>query len=351
MSSPEIRIAGRSIGPNHPPYIIAELSGNHNGDLNRALQMMELAKTAGADAIKLQTYTADTITIDHDAPEFRIKGGLWDGRTLYELYQEAHTPWEWHATLFEKGRELDIPVFSSPFDKTAVSFLEELQAPAYKVASFELVDLPLIQKIARTGKPMILSTGLANLEEITEALETARTENCDEIAILHCISSYPAPLAEANLKTVADLTKRFNVPSGLSDHTMGTLSATTAIACGASIIEKHFTDDRSIKGPDSAFSAEPSELAQLCRDCKTVWESLGTANYDLKPSERGNLAFRRSLYVVADIKKGERFSSENTRSIRPNSGLPPKHMNDILGKRAGQDILRGTPLSWSLITD
>jgi pseudaminic acid synthase len=351
MPSPEIKIAGRPIGTNHPPYIIAELSGNHNGDLNRALRMMELAKAAGADAIKLQTYTADTITIDHDAPEFCIQGGLWNGRTLYELYQEAHTPWEWQATLFKKGKDLGIPVFSSPFDATAVSFLEELHTPAYKIASFELVDLPLIRKIAETGKPVILSTGLADLEEITEALETARSGNSTEVAILHCISSYPAPAEEANLKTVSDLASRFNIPVGLSDHTLGTLSATTAIACGASIIEKHFTDDRSIKGPDSAFSTEPSELAQLVRDCKTVWESLGNVNYDLKPSERANLVFRRSLYVVSNIKKGELFSQDNIRSIRPNSGLPPKHMDAIIGKRAGQNIPFGTPLSWSLIDE
>jgi len=351
MKSPEIQIAGRNIGSGHPPYVIAELSGNHNGDLERALRMMELAKNAGADAVKLQTYTADTITIDHDAPEFKIRGGLWDGRTLYDLYQEAHTPWEWQSTLFEKGRELDIPVFSSPFDETAVSFLEKLQAPAYKVASFELVDLPLIERIAQTGKPMILSTGLANLEEIAAAVETATANNSGQTAILHCISSYPAPPEEANLKTVIDLAQRFNIPVGLSDHTMGSLSAITAVACGASIIEKHFTDDRSVKGPDSAFSAEPSELEQLIRDCKIAWESLGSVDYDLKPSEKANIAFRRSLYVVADIKKGETFTKINIRSIRPNPGLPPKHLNEILGKRASRDIARGTPLSWPLITD
>jgi pseudaminic acid synthase len=346
---PEITIAGRRIGPGHPPYVIAEMSGNHNGDIKRAFALLEAAKKAGADAVKLQTYTADTITIDHDGPGFRIEGGLWNGRTLYELYQEAHTPWDWHPQLFAKARELGIAIFSSPFDSTAIEFLEKLEAPAFKIASFEIVDLPLIQRAAKTGKPLIISTGIASLGEIAEAVEAARAAGGREIALLHCTSGYPTPPEESNLRTLPHLAEAFGVVAGLSDHTPGTAVPVAAVALGAALIEKHFTLRRADGGPDAAFSLEPEELAELVANCRTAWSALGKINYELEASEKGNKTFRRSLYVVQDIPAGGRLTAENVRSIRPGYGLPPKHLPDVLGKRAGRAIARGTPLNWSLL--
>ena len=346
---PEITIAGRRIGPGHPPYVIAEMSGNHKGDINRALALLEAAKKTGADAVKLQTYTADTITIDHNGPGFRIEGGLWNGRTLYELYQEAHTPWDWHPQLFAKGRELGITVFSSPFDPTAIDLLEKLDAPAFKIASFEVVDLPLIRRAARTGRPLIISTGIASLGEIAEAVEAARAAGCREIALLHCTSGYPTPPEDSNLRTIAHLADAFDVVAGLSDHTLGIAVPVAAITLGANLIEKHFTLRRADKGPDYAFSLEPEELTELVANCRTAWTALGKVNYELEASEKGNKIFRRSLYAVQDIPAGGPLTAENVRSIRPGYGLPPKHLPDVLGRRAARAIARGTPLAWSLI--
>ena len=346
-----ITIAGRKIGPNFPPYIIAELSANHNGDINRAFTIMEEAKKAGADAIKLQTYTHDTLTIDCDKDDFQIHGGLWDGQTLYELYKGAHMPWEWHELLFAKAKELDITIFSSPFDFTAVDLLENLNAPAYKIASFELVDLPLIARVAKTGKPMIMSTGMANKEEIQEAVDCARSNGCEELIVLHCVSGYPAPAEQYNLRTIADISERFNVLSGLSDHTIDNATAVASVVLGACLIEKHVTMDRSGGGADDSFSLEPKELAQLCKDSKTAWQALGKVNYDRTEAEKGNVKFRRSLYVVKDVKKGETFTAENIRSIRPGFGLAPKHYETVLGAVASQEIKQGTALSQDLIAD
>lgn len=340
----EISINGRKIGPNHPPYIIAELSANHNGDINRAFQIMEEAKKAGADAIKLQTYTHETITMDCDSEEFQIHGGLWDGQTLYELYKGAHMPWEWHEPLFEKAQELGITIFSSPFDFSAVELLEELDAPAYKIASFEVVDLPLIKRVAQTGKPMIISTGMANQEEIAEAIKTAKDSGCQELVVLHCVSGYPAPADQYNLRTIADIAERFDVLSGLSDHTIDNATAVTSIALGACLIEKHVTMDRNGGGADDSFSLEPLELQALCQDTKTAWQALGKVNYERTEAEKGNVKFRRSLYVVKDVAEGEVFTPENVRSIRPGFGLAPKFYDEVIGSAAKQDIPRGTAL-------
>jgi N-acetylneuraminate synthase len=347
--SASIEIAGRAVGQDHEPYVICELSGNHNGSLDRALQLLEAAAATGADAIKIQTYTPDTITIDHDSADFRIEGGLWDGRRLYELYEEAHTPFEWHEQLFRRARELGVTLFSTPFDETAVDLLEELGAPAYKIASFEAIDLPLIARVGRTGKPMIVSTGMANLDEIGEAVRAARENGCEQIALLHCVSSYPAPDEQSNVRTVPDLADRFGVVSGLSDHTFGSAVAVASIALGGCIVEKHFTLRRADGGPDSAFSLEPDEFRTLVEDCKRAWRALGKATYDLQGCEKGSVVFRRSLYVVRDIAAGEQLTLENVRSIRPGYGLPPKHLPDVVGRTAARDLKRGERLGWDAL--
>jgi pseudaminic acid synthase len=347
MYAPEISIAGRKIGPTHPPYVICELSANHNGSLERALTMVNAAAATGADAIKIQTYTPHTLTIDADKPEFKIKGGPWDGRTLYNLYREAYTPYEWHATLFDRARELGVTMFSTPFDDTAVELLAGLDAPAYKIASFEVVDLPLIARVAQEGKPMIISTGMAGLGEIESAVTTARQHGADGLALLHCTSAYPAPIGEANVRAVPHLAATFGVVGGLSDHTAGTAAAVAAVALGASIVEKHFTLARADGGPDSAFSLEPNEFKQLVQDCKSAWTALGKVDYSRPEAEKGNFIFRRSLYVVQPIAKGEPLTRANVRSIRPGLGLAPKHLPVVLGRRAARDLPRGEALSWN----
>lgn len=347
--NPTVTIAGRKIGRDHEPYVICELSGNHNGSLARALQLLDAAAATGADAVKIQTYTADTLTIDHDGPDFRIEGGLWDGRTLYDLYQEAHTPYEWHSALFARARELGVTLFSSPFDETAVDLLDELGAPAYKIASFEAIDLPLIAYTANRGKPMIVSTGMANLGEINDAVRTARENGCEELILLHCVSSYPAPDEDSNIRTVPHLGEAFGVVSGLSDHTHGSAVAVASIALGGSVIEKHFTLDRTEGGPDAAFSLEPGEFQALTTDCKRAWRSLGRVNYDRCKSEEGSLVFRRSLYVVRDVAAGEQITPDVVRSIRPGYGLAPKHIGKVLGRPARYDLPRGTALQWDMI--
>lgn len=341
---PSITIAGRRIASDEPPYIIAELSANHNGRFETALQIIDEAKKAGADAIKLQTYTADTITLDSDTEQFQIHGGLWDGKTLYQLYQEAHMPWDWHKPLFEHARRRGITIFSSPFDNTAVDLLEDLNAPAYKIASFEAVDLPLIRYVASTGKPMIISTGMADAQEIQEAIEAAREGGCRELAILHCVSGYPAPAADYNLRTMLDMKERFGLATGLSDHTLDNTTAIASVALGASIIEKHFTLDRSGGGPDDSFSLEPTELAALCRDSKTAWAALGKVDYGRKSSEQGNAQFRRSLYFVKDLKAGEVITADAVRSVRPGFGVAPKELGRLLGTVLDRDVSACTPV-------
>lgn len=343
-NKPNIIINGRRIAADAPPYIIAELSANHNGKLETALKIVEEAKKAGADAIKLQTYTADTITLNSDAEDFQIRGGLWDGKTLYQLYQEAHMPWEWHKPLFDHAHKLGITIFSSPFDSTAVDLLEDLNAPAYKIASFEAVDLPLIKYVASTGKPMIISTGMANAEEIAEAIDAAREGGCKELAILHCVSGYPAPAEDYNLRTISDMIQRFGLVTGLSDHTLDNTTAITSVALGASIIEKHFTLNRNGGGPDDSFSLEPAELTALCRDSKTAWAALGQVDYGRKSSEQGNAKFRRSLYFVKDMKVGEIITADAIRSVRPGFGMAPKFFEKVIGKKIVVDIRRNTPV-------
>ena len=348
---PAFQINGRPIGAAHPPYIIAEMSANHNGSLQTAFNIIEQAKAAGADAVKIQTYTADTITLRSNAPEFQIKGGLWDGQTLHGLYQKAHLPWEWHKPLFDFAREQGITIFSSPFDFTAVDLLESLNAPAYKIASFEAVDLSLIRYVAQTGKPMIVSTGMADAEEIAEAVDAARSAGCRELALLHCVSGYPAPAADYNLRTLPDMAQRFRLPAGLSDHTLDNTTAVAAVALGACIIEKHFTLDRNGGGPDDSFSLEPDGLAALCRDSRTAWQALGAVDYGLKSSEQGNIKFRRSLYFVRDMPAGETIDAGAIRSVRPGYGLAPKHFDALLGKTLKRAVSACTPVSWDDFAD
>ncbi|MCC4858731.1 pseudaminic acid synthase [Vibrio lentus] len=341
-----MKITDREIGRGHKPYIIAEMSGNHNGDITRAIELIKAAKDAGADAVKLQTYTADTITINHDSEEFMIRGGLWDGAKLFDLYEQAHTPWEWHKILFDEAEKLGITIFSSPFDHTAVDFLESLNAPAYKIASFELIDLPLIRKVAETGKPMIMSTGNANLAEIEEAVAAAKGAGALNIVLLHCTSGYPTPASQANISTMAVMRDAFGVEVGLSDHTMDIGVSVAAVALGACVIEKHFTLARADGGPDSAFSLEKEELKSLVTNCTMAFEAIGAPNFVSTEAELQTKCHRRSLYVVKDIKKGEVFTEEHVRSIRPGNGILPKYLDDVLGSKATQDLRFGTPLDF-----
>jgi len=339
-----IAINGREIGNSFSPYIIAEMSANHNGDINNAYKIIDMAKSSGADCIKLQTYTPDTLTIDSELPDFKLTEGLWAGQSLYELYKGAFTPWEWHKPLFDYAKKVGITIFSSPFDNTAVDLLEDLDTPAYKIASFEVVDLPLIKYVAQTGKPMIISTGMADAQEIQEAIEAAREGGCRELAILHCVSGYPAPAADYNLRTLVDMQKKFGLVTGLSDHTLDNTTAITSVALGVSIIEKHVTLDRNGGGPDDSFSLESTELKQLCVGAKTAWEALGSVDYGRKSSEQANVKFRRSLYFVKDIKEGEIITKDHIKSIRPGYGLAPKYIEEILGKRMTVAVSRGTPV-------
>lgn len=342
--SPSISILKRRIGTKYPPYVIAEMSANHNGDINNAYKIIDMAKHSGADAVKLQTYKPNTITLDMKTPEFMIEGGLWDGQSLYELYQNAYMPWDWHKPLFDYAKKLDLTIFSSPFDNTAVDLLEDLNAPAYKIASFEAIDLPLIKYTASTGKPMIISTGMADVDEIQEAIDAAREGGCKELAILHCVSGYPAPAEDYNLKTITDMRQRFGLVTGLSDHTLDNTTAISSVVLGASIIEKHVTLDRTGGGPDDSFSLEETELKALCHGAKTAWQALGQVDYGRKSSEQGNVKFRRSLYCVKDINAGEIITVDHVRSIRPGFGLLPKYLQDIIGRRAKVRISRGTPM-------
>lgn len=345
----QIEISGRPIGLDYPPYVIAELSANHNGKFDTAIRIIEEAKKAGADAVKLQTYKPDTITLNCDSEDFKIRGGLWDGRTLYDLYEEAHMPWDWHKPLFDHARKLGITIFSSPFDNTAIDMLEDLNVPAYKIASFEAVDLPLIKYAASTGKPMIISTGMADAEEIAEAIEAALEGGCKELAILHCVSGYPAPPEDYNLRTIPEMIERFCLVTGLSDHTLDNTTAIASVALGASIIEKHFTLDRSGGGPDDSFSLEPAELAALCQGAKTAWSALGRVDYGRKSSEQGNVKFRRSLYFVKDMKVGDVITQDCVRSVRPGLGLAPRYLDDVVGTTAKSDLEYGQAVTWDLL--
>ena len=346
-----ISISGRKIGVDFPPYVIAEISGNHNGDLARALRLVEIAAESGADAVKLQTYTADTLTIDHDGPDFQIHGGLWDGYNLHQLYDWAHTPWDWHEALFAYGRELGITVFSTPYDKSAVDFLDGLGVPAYKIASFEIVDLALLEYVASKKKPVIVSTGMASFQEIAEAVDVVRHGGCKEIALLYCVSGYPTPVEEASIQTLCDLAESFDVVIGLSDHTLGVHVPVAAVALGAAVIEKHITIARADGGPDAAFSLEPSELLSLCEGVRIAWSAKGDGGYERAASEAANVMFRRSLYVVEDIEVGGTLTEDNIRSIRPGFGLAPKYFAEVLGSKANQSLKRGTPLELAFIAD
>lgn len=342
-------IAGRPIGEKQPPYVVAELSGNHNGSIERAFALIKMAKECGADAVKIQTYTADTLTIDCALPDFQIKGGLWDGRSLYDLYREAQTPWEWHEALFAKARDLGITIFSTPFDEAAVALLERLGAPAYKIASFELVDLELIRCVAATGKPTIMSTGMGTPDEIGEAVQTFRDAGGRDLVLLHCVSGYPSPIDQSNLLRIQALSERHGCPVGLSDHTLGVEVAIASTSLGACVIEKHVTLARSDGGPDAAFSLEPAELAALVRGVGAAFSALGAGSEERSQVEQGSVIFRRSIYAVRDIKPNEVFSRDNVRVIRPGFGIAPKYLPEILGKRAKQSIQRGTALNWDLV--
>ena len=348
MNAPEFAVAGRAIGPGHPTYLIAEMSGNHHQDFGRALAILRAAKEAGADAIKLQTYTPDTLTIDSDQDSFIIKGTLWDKRKLYDLYREAMTPWDWHPRLQAAARELGLDFFSTPFDATAVDFLEGLGVPAHKVASFENCDYELLRKVAATRKPVILSTGMASAEDVADAVRTLRDGGTSQLALLKCTSAYPAPPEEMDLRTIPDLASRYDVVAGLSDHSLGIAVPIAAVALGACIIEKHFTLSRRDPGPDSAFSLEPAEFKAMADAVRTAERALGEPRYGARGEEAKSLAFRRSLFVVEDIPAGDPFTPRNVRCIRPGHGLHPRHLPEVLGRRAARPIARGTPLSWDL---
>ena len=345
-----VTIGSRSIGPGQPVYVVAEISANHHQDFDQAVAIVHAAKEAGADAVKLQTYTAETMTISSDRADFRVGGGtLWDGRTLFDLYREAYTPWEWQPRLKQVANSLGLDLFSTPFDDSAVDFLEKIDVPAHKVASFELVDIPLVRKIAGTGKPLVMSTGMASLEEIEEAVQASRQARATQIVLLKCTSAYPAPAEEMNLRTIPELSRRFSVPVGLSDHTMGLAVTVAAVALGACMIEKHLTLSRSVPGPDSAFSLEPTEFKAMVEAVRTAEKALGEVHFGLSEKEKSSRLFRRSLYVVRNMKNGEVFTKENVRSIRPGYGMHTRHLQEILGRRAARDIAVGTPLSWDLV--
>jgi pseudaminic acid synthase len=346
-----ISINGRKIGKDYPPYIIAELSANHNGNIERAFQTIKAARDSGADAIKIQTYTADTMTIDCDTEEFMIRGGLWDGYKLYDLYKWAETPYEWHKAIFDYAASIGITLFSTPFDESAVDLLESLNTPAYKIASFEATDLPLINYVASKGKPMIMSTGMCSEQEIEEAVDAARQGGCKELVLLHCISSYPALMDQANLKQMPNLAERFASMPGLSDHTLGTTASVAAVALGACLIEKHFTLSRKDKGPDSDFSIEPAELKRLCQDTHDAWVALGSVGFERQKAEDSSKRYRRSLYLVKDMKAGQAISESDIRRIRPGYGLAPKHFAEVIGRRVKVDVKRGTALQWSHLHD
>lgn len=347
-----MNICGIEIGDQHPTFVIAELSANHNGSLDDAIALMETAKASGADAIKIQTYKADTITLKSNRPEFQINSGtMWDGRNLYDLYDEAHTPWDWHEALFSKASDLGVPLFSTPFDDTAVELLETFEPPAYKIASFELIDHGLLRTVARTGKPIIMSTGMATLGEIEEAVSVIREEGCESLCLLKCTSSYPAPIEEANLRTISHLAETFGVVAGLSDHTLTEVVPIGAVAIGARVIEKHLTQSRDLPGPDSAFSIEPAEFRSMVDGIRTVEAALGGVDYSLTDGEKASVRYRRSLFVSAGMKKGDKFSASNVKSVRPGHGLPPKFLPEIIGKTAVADYEVGTPLSWEMISD
>jgi N-acetylneuraminate synthase len=347
--SPHIKIGQRTIGTGHPVYVVAEVSANHHQDFEQAVKIIHAAKDAGADAVKLQTYTPDTMTIACNQPEFRIEGTIWEGRNLYELYGEAYTPWDWQPRLKEVANDLSLDLFSTPFDATAVDFLEKMNVPVHKLASFELVDIPLIQKMARTGKPLIMSTGMSTINEIEEAVRAAREAGASEIALLKCTSAYPAPPAEMNLRTIPELARRFDVPVGLSDHSMSNAVPVAAVALGACIIEKHLTLSRSEPGPDSAFSLEPREFKAMVDAVRIAEKALGQIQFGVGPEEAASRVFRRSLFVVQDMKQGQAFTAENVRSIRPGHGLHTRHLPEVLGRHAARDIERGTPLRWDLV--
>lgn len=350
-NSTEINLAGRPIGSGHSPFIIAEMSGNHNQSLDRALEIVEAAAKTGAHALKIQTYTPDTMTLDLDEREFHISDpdSLWQGTSLYKLYGEAYTPWEWHKPIFDRARELGIIAFSTPFDDTAVDFLEGLDVPCYKIASFENTDLPLIRRVAATGKPLIISTGMASETELDETVRAAREAGCKELVLLKCTSTYPASAENTNILTIPHLRKLFDCEVGLSDHTMGIGVSVASVALGATVIEKHFTLNRADGGVDSTFSMEPAEMAQLVVETGRAWQALGKVSYGATEAEKKSIQFRRSLYVVKDMKAGEVLTSENVRAIRPGLGLPTKYLEQVLGSKVKQDVKRGTALSWSLL--
>lgn len=349
----EITIGGRIIGQNYPPFIVAEMSGNHNQSLERALQIVEAAAMSGAHALKIQTYTADTMTINLDTPDFQIndKESLWRGNNLYKLYQQAHTPWEWHKSIFDRALELGMLPFSTPFDESAVDFLEDLHVPIYKIASFENNDIPLIKKVASTGKPMIISTGMATISEIEETVQTARDHGCKDIILLKCTSTYPASPENTNILTIPHMRELFKCQVGLSDHTMGVGVSVGSVALGATLIEKHFTISRSDKGVDSAFSMEPNEMKSLVIETERIWKALGEVNYGPTKEEKNSLKYRRSIYIVKDMQAGDLVTKDNVRVIRPGNGLAPKYYEQLLGKKVGKDIKAGTPVDWSLFSD
>ena len=350
--SPEVRVGPHSIGREYPPFVIAEMSGNHNGDLDRALAIVDAVADSGAQALKIQTYTADTITIDVDSPAFRVEDGhgLWGGRTLHQLYDEAHTPWDWHRPIFDRARQRGLVPFSSPFDSSAIELLEGLGVELYKTASAEIVDLPLIRQVARTGKPIVMSTGMATMREVAAAVEAAAGAGCTDLVLLACTASYPAEPADARLHNIGLLGEAFGVPVGLSDHTLGVAVSVAAVALGAVCLEKHVTLDRTDGGVDSAFSLEPAELARLRSESEAAWQAARSPR-QIGPtdSEQAVLRLRRSLYVVQDVRAGDEVTEQNVRSIRPAGGLPPDEIATVLGRRFSRDVSRGTPLAWELV--